>query len=178
MNFSYEFRAAIRGFHVYRNIWQPYEDEKLRCDFEPDNMFDMFSIKVLGGTGIVGHLPREISRPTKFLIDRGATISAKVCSINIRRSPLFQGGLEIPCLVNVSLPKTVKGRLLKDRYRTMVTELYVEPENENIVGTVGNETEHVENIAPPPRKKQKVKDAGKNKKHSTSTSILSFLKKI
>ena len=41
----------------------------------------MFAIKVVDDTGIViGHLPREISRPTKFLIDRGAVVTAKVSS--------------------------------------------------------------------------------------------------
>ena len=103
---SHEFRAAIRGFHVYLEIWEPYVEEELRCDFEEGNAFDMFSIKVMSNTGdgvIIGHLPREISRPTKFFLDRGAIVSATVRSINIRRSPLFQGGLEIPCFVSVTL---------------------------------------------------------------------------
>ena len=39
----------------------------------------MFAIKTcrLEGGEIVGHLPREISRPTKFLLDRGAKVTAQ-----------------------------------------------------------------------------------------------------
>ena len=97
----------------------------------------MFSIKVMSNTGdgvIIGHLPREISRPTKFFLDRGAIVSATVRSINIRRSPLFQGGLEIPCFVSVTFSKTVKGHELMDRYKLLVTRLYIEPETEILWG--------------------------------------------
>ena len=49
----------------------------------------------------------EISRVTKFLLDRGANVSAKLTSTHYRRSPLVQGGIEIPCVVTVSMPGTV-----------------------------------------------------------------------
>ena len=49
----------------------------------------------------------EISRVTKFLVDRGANVSAKLTSAHYRRSPLAQGGIEIQCVVTVSIPGTV-----------------------------------------------------------------------
>ena len=39
------FIAAIRGFHVYRKVWQPLENESLDCLHEPDNIYEMFAIK-------------------------------------------------------------------------------------------------------------------------------------
>ena len=51
----------------------------------------------IGNETPVGHLPMEISRTTKFLIDRGATVTAELTSDHYRRSPLIQGGIEIPC---------------------------------------------------------------------------------
>ena len=57
-------------------------------------------------TQAVGHLPREISRATKFLIDRGAKVEATISSNNYRRSPFVQSGLEIPCKVSVTMPAT------------------------------------------------------------------------
>ena len=139
MSLVFEFNAAARGFHVYRDVWRPIEGEIRRCLFEENNIFDIFAIKVVDDTGIViGHLPREISRPTKFLIDRGAAVTAKVSSTNIRRSPLFQGGLEIPCIVTVLFPKTMKGKQVLDRYRQMVNDLYNEPDEPIIVGSVEN----------------------------------------
>ena len=55
---------------------------------------------------IVGNLLMEISQVTKFLLDRGANVSAKLKSTHYRRSPLVRGGIEIPCVVTVSMPGT------------------------------------------------------------------------
>ena len=49
----------------------------------------------------------EISRVTKFLLDRGANVSAKLRSTHYRRSPLVQGGIEIQCVVTVSTAGTI-----------------------------------------------------------------------
>ena len=64
--------AAVCGFHVYRDVWKPFENEELECLFKRHNQFDMFAIKtcLLEGGQIIGRFPREISRPTKFLLDR------------------------------------------------------------------------------------------------------------
>ena len=66
------FSAAVRGFNVYQDVWKLLENEGLECLFERHNQFDMFAIKtcLLEGGQIIGRLPREISRPTKFLLDR------------------------------------------------------------------------------------------------------------
>ena len=58
----------------------------------------------------------EISRVTKFLLDRGANVSAKLTITHYRRSPLVQGGIEIPCVVAASMPCTVINQLLMERY--------------------------------------------------------------
>ena len=39
------FSAALRGFHVYRDVWNPHENEELVCLFEVNNLFDMFAIQ-------------------------------------------------------------------------------------------------------------------------------------
>ena len=44
---------------------------------------------------VVGHLPREISM---FTIVHGGRVSFKVINAHHRRSPLVQGGLEIPVM--------------------------------------------------------------------------------
>ena len=119
MSLSCEFKfcSAVLGYHVYRDTWKPYVSECLRCEHEIDNLFDMIAIKVCLDNSIVGHLPREISRATKFLLDRGALINATIRSTIVRRSPLFQGGLEVLCTVEVSMPKTVKSQELMNRYQ-------------------------------------------------------------
>ena len=81
------FSAAVRGFHVYWDFWKPLENEERECL----NLFDMFPIKTyrLEGGRIVGHLPIEISRPTKFPLDIGAKVTAQLTGTHYRRSPLF-----------------------------------------------------------------------------------------
>ena len=39
------FSAAVCGFHVYRDVWKPLENEQLECLFERHSLFDMFAIK-------------------------------------------------------------------------------------------------------------------------------------
>ena len=82
-----------------------------------------------------GHLPREISRPMEFYLARGAKIS----SVKYRRSPLLQGGLELSCLVLVSIPPTVLNEKLIDRYMPLVQSSYVEPPLEAEVGSFESE---------------------------------------
>ena len=86
---SFQFTAAVRGFHVYRATWNPELNEKLICNFEPGNEFDRFAIQARslrdGVQVTVGHLPREISRPTKFLLDRGAEVTATLIGTHYRR---------------------------------------------------------------------------------------------
>ena len=127
---------AVRGFHVYRDVWIPSENEELECRFEENNLFDMFAIKACRteDNKTVGHLPREIYRPTKYLLDRGATVVAKLTATHYRRSPLFQGGLEIPCEITVSMPGSIKGHMLLQHYQDIVDELFCQPKDEIIMG--------------------------------------------
>ena len=105
-------QSAVRGFHFvhyYRTIWQPVEHEVLNCEREEDNPNDMFAIALLAINGtVVGHLPMEISRITKYLMDRATMIQAHLTGRHYRRSPLVQGGLEIPCDLVITMPGTQK----------------------------------------------------------------------
>ena len=76
----FQFSAAVRGFHYYRKSWLPEPEQTLNCFHEEGNTFDRFAIKVCekDKNEIAGHLPMEISRVTKFLLDRGANVAAKL----------------------------------------------------------------------------------------------------
>ena len=78
----------------------------------------------------MGHLPLEISWFTKFLLDCGATITASFSSTHYRRSPLAQGGLEVPCVVNAKLIGTKKNKKILTKYLEMVQTHYTEPSSE------------------------------------------------
>lgn len=132
-----KFSAAVRGFHYYQKVWSPKPRESLNCGHEVNNAFDYFAIKTEENKSgkIVGHLPREISRITKFILDRGAKVIAVLITTNYRRSPLVQGGLEIACEVTITMPATIKNQMILDQYKLLLNDFYVEPQNEEILGS-------------------------------------------
>ena len=62
----------------------------LNCYHERNNPFDRFAIKFCeaGKEETIGHIPMEISRVTKYFMDRGATVTAQLTRVHYRRSPL------------------------------------------------------------------------------------------
>ena len=131
------FPCGLRGFHVYQDIWKPANGEALNCIHEKKNSHDRYAIaatKRLPGRiadSIVGHLPREISRFTRFFISRGGTVKVMVVDSKYRRSPLIQGGLEIPVTVHIELDSTPRNVSVLERYKKLVNENYKEPINGN-----------------------------------------------
>ena len=119
---------ACCGFPlVYYLYWQKVARER-------HNLHDRYAIaayKCLPGRladSIIGHLPREISRPTRFFLLGGGVAVAEVINTTHRRSPLVQGGLEIPVKVAVEIEATAKKRLIIDKYKELVLANYKEPD--------------------------------------------------
>ena len=174
--------SAVRGYH-YRRYWSPIENETLQCFHDSGNSFDVFPIKTCSKKSLqaVGHLPSEISRLTKFILDRGAEVEARLNSTNYRRSPITQGGLEIPCTVKVKMAATLLNRKLLERYREMVDDLYKEPGDNLVMGSFvfdnidGKETEQEKNNPEKKRRKDEKKSGNKSVK---SSDIRYFFKNV
>ena len=114
----------------------PEENEKLHCSHKRGNFYDRFAIKTTSGNRTtIGHLPKELSRVTKYLLDRGETLSLELSFTNYRRSPLVQGELETACTVTAKMPAAVKNQMLIDRYQELVYERYAAPKEEVILGS-------------------------------------------
>ena len=137
LKMNFEFESVVCGYHHYQKYWSPKEHETLNCYHEPGNPFDIFAIKSCshGSLQPVGHLPREISRLAKFILDRGAEVEAKLTSNQYRCSPITQGGLEIPCTVNIKMPATILNRNLLKWYKEMVSHWFAEPEESIMMGS-------------------------------------------
>ena len=130
-----EFSSTVRGYHHYSHTWFPQESEVLDSYLELENTFDMVAIKTCKlNSQIVGHLPKEISRVTKFLFDRGAVVQATLFTTHYRRSPLVQAGLKIVCKVSVKVPGTINNHLLMYQYFELVRSLYTETKTEVTLG--------------------------------------------
>lgn len=127
------FLCGLRGYHEYRTVWNPVIDEVLSTRHERNNIHDRYAIaaiKLLPGTiapSIIGHLPKEISRLTYFIINRGATVRCRVISEHHRHSPLIQGGLEIPVEVVVEMPVEDSNAQTMQKYESLVQKAYKEP---------------------------------------------------
>ena len=185
-----EFSAAIRGFHVHGNTWQPQENQILLCSHETENPYDLFAIKTYvndaqEGEQRVGHLPLELSRITKFLLDRGAIVNAIISGTHYRRSVLVQGGLEIPCTVKAKINGTEKNKCILSKYLQLAHEMYAKPtpEQQIVVGhflTIGDQGESSTSTSVKSTLGTAIAIAG-NKSHKpgkrTSHDIRSMLKK-
>ena len=132
---TYSFLSGIRGFHVCKEVWKPILRERLNLSHERKNLHDRYAIaayKRLPGRladSIIGHLLREISRPTRsFFLLRGGVAFAEVIITTHRRSPLIQGGLEIPVKVLIEIEGTAKNRLIIDKYKDLVSANYKGPD--------------------------------------------------
>ena len=92
---SFVLSSAVRGYHVYRDVWEPSVGEKLVARREFDNQFDKCAVKVLNGEETVGHLPREYSRIAWYFLACGGSISVQVSGRHQHCKQLC-GRVEIP----------------------------------------------------------------------------------
>ena len=81
-------------------------------------------------TQAIGHLPREISRFTRFLISGGADVFVTVRDSHHRRSPLVQGGLEIPVKLTVRMEAASENDQAVERFKELVQRHYKELTND------------------------------------------------
>ena len=96
----------------------------------------MFIIKVCDQRGtMVCHLPREVSRITKVIIDHGATVSLWVPEHIIVDHFSSRVGWEFPCKVSVYMCGTCLNLLLLERYKQLSEDLHIEPKEETVLGS-------------------------------------------
>ena len=58
---TFVFASAVRGYHVYRDVWKPSIGEKLVAKREFNDPMDKHAVKVVKGNETIGHLPCEFS---------------------------------------------------------------------------------------------------------------------
>ena len=120
----------------------------MHCMHELNNPYDRFAIELVTLNGeTVGQLPKELSRITKFYLDRGASMHVELTSKHFRGSPLVQGGMEIACLVVTRMSSTRRNTKITEKYLTLVKELYAEPKEEQILGCFVDDIVNENNLA-------------------------------
>ena len=96
---KYEMASCVRGYHVYKEIWEAVIGERLVCERQPENQRDRYAVAIKKNDGtILGHVPRKISKlpVCSLFLQRGGSIECIVSGRRRYSADLQQGGLEIP----------------------------------------------------------------------------------
>ena len=67
--------SMVRGYHVYKDIWDADKGEILDCVRETTNHHDPYAVTVSKNGIAVGHVPRKILALCSLFIRHGGTIS-------------------------------------------------------------------------------------------------------
>ena len=62
--------SCVHSFHVYQNIWTSTTGERLSCQMEDSNAFDLYAVAIKKSANVIGHVPRKISAACSLFIQR------------------------------------------------------------------------------------------------------------
>ena len=68
--------SYIRGFHAYKDVWDPFVGETLTLERELDNPRDVFSVAVKKNGAVVGHVPFNLAPTVSAFLRRSTNLSA------------------------------------------------------------------------------------------------------
>ena len=94
---------------------------------ERGNMYDPNAMAGTLVASIVGHIPKEISRYTRYIVEHCASVDAFLFATHHRPSLLIEGGLEIPTKLVVKLTDKEINSAKLQKYRKFVDENFKEP---------------------------------------------------
>ena len=112
----YSHECQIRGFHIYRNVWEPKIGDIVQCRLEPENKRDPFAVAVVNKDLVVGHLPREHSRVCHYFMVRGGFIHCTITGKYRNKG----NGLKIPAdLIFMGESDVLKLQYLLSKYTVL-----------------------------------------------------------
>ena len=142
---TFSISSSVRGYHVYKDIWEAAEGEVLPCTRELNNLQDPFAVAVKKDSTIVGHIPRLISAACSSFLRRNGMISCRVIGGRRYSRDLPQGGLEIPCMLTF----LAKEEQLIEKIKKLIKQFESEVSKSDIEAKIENSK---------PEKKVKVED--------------------
>ena len=89
--------SAVRGYHIYQEIWEASCGQTFPCLREEGNPFDPFAVSVVRAGSIIGHVPKNISAACSLFLRNRGSIECTVTGSRRYSRDLVQGGLEVPC---------------------------------------------------------------------------------
>ena len=97
--YSFSLTTAVRGFHVYQDVWEPTIGEVLSCERDIGNSHDTFAVAIKNSSEVVSHVPRFFSSICSIFIRRGGEIVCRITGTRRYSADLPQDGMEIPCIL-------------------------------------------------------------------------------
>lgn len=164
--------SFVRGYHVYRNIWEATVCKNLPCQRELNNRHDPFAVAVLRKETTVGHVPRVISAICSSFLQRGGSISCTVTGRRKYSEDLPQGGVEVPCTLNFKSPN--ESLLLKAK--TLI--LNVQGKEHAVTKKPGNSQLVSQEIQSPDEKRFKFEKQSSNLDLDSETWVTGLPKNI
>ena len=70
-----DFNSVVRGYHIYKAVWQPLIGERITFCIERGNAH---AVSIQRDSTVVGHVPREVSKVFKGFLKHGGEV---VCEI-------------------------------------------------------------------------------------------------
>ena len=70
--------TVIRGYHVYKEVWDAAIEQVLPCQQERGNTHDPYAVAVVERGVIVGHVPCAVSSVCYLFLGEKGTISCQV----------------------------------------------------------------------------------------------------
>ena len=109
------FDSCIRGYHLYKDLWNATLGETLACIKEWGNRNNAFTVAVQSDSNIVGHVHRHISCICMLFIHTGGLLNCLITGSRRYFRDLPQERMEIPCQHifsgNEDLIKKIRGCL-------------------------------------------------------------------
>lgn len=107
---SVEFNSFIRGYHAYKDVWEPFVGESLLLKREPTNVKDRSAVAVTKETEVVGHVPYNISSALSMFLQRDCNKGfVEVTGNCVNRGAGY--GMEVPCIYRLYGPTIYIQRL-------------------------------------------------------------------
>ena len=93
---SFTTTSYIRGYHAYKEQWNPFTGEVLPLEREPENAEDRFAVAIKKNGDVVGHIPINLAPTIPAFLRRSSNRAlAEVTGPKVNRGAGY--GLEVPC---------------------------------------------------------------------------------
>ena len=88
---SYVVETVVRGYHVYKDIWNASIGQILSCQRERGNVHDPYALDMVERGVTVGHVPRTISSVCSLFLREIDSLNKNAHARNRTTSPNFHG---------------------------------------------------------------------------------------